>query len=67
MKNVITNLTLLSAYLYVVLKWGPEYMRNRKAFNLRKVMLAYNAAQVVYNMFLFMFVSVFLLDFLNNN
>lgn len=45
-------LTVLSAYLYFVLKWGPSYMKNRKPFELRTVMLIYNAIQVIYNIIL---------------
>lgn len=44
---------LLSAYLAFVYKWGPQFMEKRKPFGLRKLMIAYNAIQVVANLYLF--------------
>lgn len=44
-------------YLYFVLKCGPDFMRNRPAYELRLVMLAYNAIQVVVNIWLAVYVS----------
>ncbi|XP_018901859.2 very long chain fatty acid elongase AAEL008004 isoform X1 [Bemisia tabaci] len=42
-------LIIIACYLYFVLKLGPQYMENKKAFNLKYVLIAYNLAQVVYN------------------
>ncbi|XP_026729756.1 elongation of very long chain fatty acids protein 7-like [Trichoplusia ni] len=39
--------TLLGLYHMFVLKWGPQFMKNRKPFNLDIIMVAYNAIQVV--------------------
>ncbi|CAH2074983.1 unnamed protein product, partial [Iphiclides podalirius] len=38
---------LLGFYLMFVLKWGPLWMKKRAPFNLEKVIMLYNAAQVV--------------------
>ncbi|XP_034242385.1 elongation of very long chain fatty acids protein 7-like [Thrips palmi] len=38
---------LLTAYLYFVLSLGPRLMEHRKPFNLDKIMIVYNALQVV--------------------
>ncbi|KAI8428760.1 hypothetical protein MSG28_007441 [Choristoneura fumiferana] len=40
------GLALLGLYLIFVLKWGPEWMKNRHAFNLDKVLIVYNAIQI---------------------
>ncbi|KAI5643774.1 GNS1/SUR4 family domain-containing protein [Phthorimaea operculella] len=47
------GLTLLALYLMFVLKWGPAWMKNRKPFNLDKILIVYNAGQVVACMYLF--------------
>ncbi|ERL88360.1 elongation of very long chain fatty acids protein 1 [Dendroctonus ponderosae] len=36
-----------------VFKWGPEYMKNRKPFELKKIMIAYNICQVMVNSWIF--------------
>ncbi|KAF4516756.1 hypothetical protein B566_EDAN004595 [Ephemera danica] len=45
-------LTILVAYLYFCLSAGPRFMKNRKPFELRGVMIAYNAAQVIFSGYL---------------
>ncbi|XP_049865781.1 elongation of very long chain fatty acids protein 7-like isoform X2 [Pectinophora gossypiella] len=47
------GLALLGLYLMFVLKWGPEWMKDRKPFNLNKILIVYNAAQVAACMYLF--------------
>jgi len=39
--------TLLASYLYMVRVWGPNFMRHRKAYDLRNVTRVYNVFQVV--------------------
>ncbi|XP_034824363.1 very long chain fatty acid elongase 7-like [Maniola hyperantus] len=41
------GLALLALYLTFVLKWGPKLMKNRKPFNLDKVMIVYNIIQII--------------------
>ncbi|XP_050086268.1 elongation of very long chain fatty acids protein AAEL008004-like [Anopheles aquasalis] len=52
---------LVVAYLYFVLRWGPRYMSNRKPYDLRNVIKAYNLFQVIANSILFLriFYNVF--------
>lgn len=52
------GLTLLGLYLMLVLKWGPQWMKDRKPFNLDKIMIVYNILQVVCNAYLFYAVSL---------
>lgn len=47
---------VLFSYYYFVRKCGPEWMEKRKAFELRTLMLVYNAFQVLYNLALLLFV-----------
>ena len=44
-----------------VLKWGPRFMKNRKPFNLDKILILYNALQVVACLYLFVNVSILVL------
>lgn len=44
--------TIVAAYLVLVLKIGPTFMKNRKAYNLKNVMIAYNAFQVCYSIWM---------------
>jgi hypothetical protein len=46
-------MSLLIAYLYFVLKLGPEYMTNQKPYEIRNIMMAYNLFQVIYNLRIF--------------
>lgn len=57
MRHPLVNGIVIAAYLFTVLKWGPEYMKNRKPYDLRAVMLTYNAVQVIFNVLLCIFVS----------
>lgn len=54
-------LSILSMYLMFVLKLGPNMMENRKPFNIKHVMLVYNAIQTLYNAWLVIWVSFFLI------
>ncbi|KAG4080180.1 hypothetical protein HA402_008251 [Bradysia odoriphaga] len=42
-------IVMLIGYLYCVLKQGPKFMKNRKAYNLRSVILVYNFLQILAN------------------
>ncbi|XP_063704320.1 very long chain fatty acid elongase 7-like [Culicoides brevitarsis] len=47
MKSPVMMLTIIGSYLAFVTKIGPRLMRDRKPFDLKYVMMAYNALQVV--------------------
>lgn len=51
----IVMMILLTGYL-VMIKHGPKLMENRKAFELKTVLLVYNFAQVVLNLLLGIYV-----------
>lgn len=48
---------LIAFYLFFVLKWGPRFMQHRKSYNLERILLFYNAIQVILNFTLLAFVS----------
>lgn len=52
---VVTQIMCL--YLYVVLKWGPNHMKNRPAYSFRTIMLLYNFSQICFNVYLYTTVS----------
>lgn len=45
-------LFIVSFYLYFVLKWGPAYMKNRNPFNIDRIVMVYNAVQVLFSFYL---------------
>ncbi|XP_064482573.1 very long chain fatty acid elongase 7-like [Ornithodoros turicata] len=53
LRNPIYMTVTLATYLYIVKRWGPEYMKNRKPYDLRKSVMAYNLFQVVANVYFF--------------
>lgn len=52
-------LIILSLYLMFVLKWGPKYMKGKPAFNLDKLLIAYNFLQVLTCIYIFYNVSTY--------
>lgn len=53
----VPGLTILAAYLYFVLSWGPRYMANRKPYKLENMLIAYNLIQVIVSTYIFYEVS----------
>lgn len=47
MSNPLTMFGILAVYLFFILKWGPKYMKNRKPFNINKIIIVYNIIQIV--------------------
>ncbi|GLV34259.1 stuck in traffic [Carabus blaptoides fortunei] len=41
------GLTIIGAYLYFVLSWGPRYMKHRKPMELTNILIVYNFLQVL--------------------
>ncbi|KRT79808.1 hypothetical protein AMK59_8250, partial [Oryctes borbonicus] len=56
---------LIGAYNYCVLDLGPKLMEKRKPFNLDRVMIVYNAVQVIYCSILLYFATVYLVPYYN--
>lgn len=57
MRTPFSIMSILSVYLLFVLKVGPNMMENRKPYNIKNVLLLYNAVQTIYNGWLVMWVS----------
>lgn len=47
-KNPLPVAAIICGYLYFVLSLGPRLMKHRQPFNLDRVMLVYNAVQVIW-------------------
>ncbi|VVC42058.1 ELO family [Cinara cedri] len=43
---------ILIAYLYFVLKAGPEFMKSRKAINIDRIVMVYNVVQVLFSLYI---------------
>ncbi|XP_050521966.1 elongation of very long chain fatty acids protein AAEL008004-like [Daktulosphaira vitifoliae] len=52
MSSMWPVLLILIAYLYFVLKLGPSIMKNRKPFNIDRIVMIYNIVQVLYSTYL---------------
>ncbi|KAH7947818.1 elongation of very long chain fatty acids protein AAEL008004 [Rhipicephalus sanguineus] len=55
MGSPLPVISILIGYVYFVKVWGPAWMRDRKAFNLRNIILAYNMGHVAANAFFFFY------------
>lgn len=47
------GLTIIIAYLYFCLSWGPRYMQHRKPYQLKNTLIIYNLLQVIVSTYLF--------------
>lgn len=43
---------IVIVYLYFVLKIGPEFMKYRDPYNIDRIVLVYNAVQVLFSIYL---------------
>jgi hypothetical protein len=46
-------MAICATYVYLVKVWGPNYMKDRPAKNLRTFLIWYNAFQVVLSTYIF--------------
>ena len=53
MDQPLTILAICAGYVALVKHIGPKFMKNRKPFELKRLMMLYNFAQVVFNTWLF--------------
>ncbi|XP_076278217.1 very long chain fatty acid elongase 4-like [Lasioglossum baleicum] len=44
--------SILIAYLYIVLKWGPNYMKDKQPYNLKTFIKVYNVVQIFINAYI---------------
>lgn len=49
----VPGVTILAAYLYFVVSWGPRYMANRKPLQLERTLIVYNFIQVIVSTYIF--------------
>lgn len=50
--------SIVAVYLLFVLKIGPAFMKNRKPYQLKNIMIVYNAFQVCYSIWMCRTVSM---------
>lgn len=56
-KSPVGPMTIIGLYLLFVNKWGPAYMKDRKPFQFKTLMIVYNFVQVLISVYLFTEVS----------
>lgn len=52
MQSPVPVMSILATYLYFVLKLGPKMMEKKKPYELKTLLIAYNALQVIFSIFL---------------
>lgn len=53
----ITMLSICVGYLYIVLSLGPRFMEKRKPYQIKNILIVYNAFQIISNIAVGFYVS----------
>lgn len=61
MRSPWLGLGILAIYLMAVLRWLPNYMKNKPAFELREIIVAFNILQIIGCGYVFYQVCIILL------
>lgn len=56
--SIESIIVVITLYLLFVLKWGPKFMEKRRPYNIERILLFYNAIQVMANSSIFIYVSM---------
>ena len=59
MSSPFPTLAICLTYVWTVAWLGPRWMKNRQPYNVQKLLIVYNFAQVIFSLFLFYRVSSF--------
>jgi hypothetical protein len=57
MNSPLQPAAIMALYTFFLFNLGPKFMKNRDAFSLKKVIMAYNFVQIVLNFVVFVMVS----------
>lgn len=58
LKSYGTLVLIMGLYILFVMKIGPEFMANRKPYNVKRLIQIYNIFQIVMNLYMFIGVSL---------
>lgn len=53
MDSIWPTLAIVALYVYIVKIWGPNFMKDRKPYNINTFLIFYNAFQVIVSAYLF--------------
>ena len=59
MSSPLPTLLVCLGYFMFVLVWGPKWMKDRPAYNLKSIIIAYNLFQTIFSIWMFYTVSKF--------
>lgn len=59
MHSIWPTLAIVCLYVYIVKFWGPNFMKDRKPYNINTFLIFYNALQVIVSAYLFIQVCYF--------
>jgi elongation of very long chain fatty acids protein 4 len=57
MGTPVQLITIIACYLLLIYKLGPNFMKGRKTFELKKILVGYNILQIFFNLGIFILVS----------
>lgn len=57
-QSPLTVFGIIAAYLYIVLSLGPKWMQNRAPFQIKNLLIVYNAFQIVANIYVWFYVRI---------
>lgn len=61
MSSPFPTLLICFSYVYLVKVLGPKFMENRKPFQLKELLIAYNLFQVIFSTWLFYEVRIYMM------
>ena len=64
MNSIWPTVSIVALYVYIVKIWGPNFMKDRKPYNINTFLIFYNAFQVIVSGYLFIQVCIFWSSFL---
>ena len=59
MDSIWPTLAIVALYVYIVKIWGPNFMKDRKPYNINTFLIFYNAFQVIVSAYLFIQVCTY--------
>ena len=63
MDSIWPTLAIVALYVYIVKIWGPNFMKDRKPYNINTFLIYYNAFQVIVSAYLFIQVCTYFWSF----
>jgi hypothetical protein len=67
MGTPVQLITIIAFYLLLIYQLGPNFMKKRKTFEFKKILVGYNILQIFFNLGIFIMVSEQLTNQITNS